>query len=289
MPQEYWRWKEYNWKDPDIDWKEGSIISSGVDVGSVSSQTVVLVDGNLFAYSNIRTGSDSPKSAEKATKWALEDTGMTLKDIHYTVGTGYGRVNVPFANKTITEIACHARGANFMYGNSVRTILDMGGQDCKAINCDERGKVTNFLMNDKCADGTGRGMEVFADLLSLPIEQLGELSFQIDEEPEMVSSTCVIFAKSEATALLRAGWHKNKVLAAYSSAMAHRVVSLLERIGIEKDFAITGGIAKNSGVVKRLIKEIGIEALSTDLDTQIAGALGAALFGKVLAEKVMKK
>jgi len=288
MAKEFWRWKEYNWKDDSINWQNGSIITAGVDVGSVSSQAVVLVDGELFAFSNMRTGSNSPMSAQNAMNWALENTGMTLQNIHYTVGTGYGRVNVPFANKTITEIACHARGANKMYGSSIRTLLDMGGQDCKAISCDEKGKVTNFLMNDKCAAGTGRGMEVFADLLSLPIEEIGDLSFQIEVEPEPVSSTCVIFAKSEATGLLRAGWPKNKVLAAYSSAMAHRVVSLLERIEIKEDFAITGGIAKNSGVVKRLEKELGIKALKTTYDTQIAGAFGAALFAKALVEKERK-
>jgi bzd-type benzoyl-CoA reductase Q subunit len=288
MAKEFWRWKEYNWKDDEIDWKSGTTISAGVDVGSVSSQAVILVDGKLFAYSNMRTGSDSPMSAQNAMNWALENTGMKLDDIHYFVGTGYGRVNVPFANKTITEIACHARGANFMYGNTVRTLIDMGGQDCKAIQCDEKGKVVNFLMNDKCAAGTGRGMEVFADLLSLSIEEIGELSYDIDEEPEPVSSACVIFAKSEASGLLREGWPKNKVLAAYSSAMAHRVVTLLERIGVQKDFAITGGIAKNIGVVNRLQKEIGIETLNTEYDTQIAGALGAALFAKVLAEKARK-
>lgn len=289
MDREYWRWKEYNWKNDEIDWRKGGIITSGVDVGSVSSQAVVMVDGELFAYSNMRTGSNSPKSAQNAMNWALENTGMTLDDIHYCVGTGYGRVNVPFANRTITEIACHARGANLMYGNTIRTLLDMGGQDCKAISCDERGKVTNFLMNDKCAAGTGRGMEVFADLLSLSIEDIGELSFEVDEEPEPVSSTCVIFAKSEATGLLREGWPKNKVLAAYSSAMAHRVTSLLERIDIKEDFAITGGIAKNIGVVRRLEKELGLKALATKYDTQIAGALGAALFGKALVEKERKK
>lgn len=288
MAQEFWRWKEYNWSDPDIDWKNGSIISAGVDVGSVSSQAVVMVDGKNFAFSNMRTGSDSPMSAENAMNWALEGTGMTIDKIDYTVGTGYGRVNVAFANRTITEIACHARGANFMFGDTVRTILDMGGQDCKAIHCDERGKVTNFLMNDKCAAGTGRGMEVFADLLSLPIEELGELSFDIDVEPDPVSSTCVVFAKSEATGLLRAGWPKSKVLAAYCSAMAHRVATLLMRIGVEKDFVITGGIAKNSGVVKRLEKELDINMLKSDLDTQIAGALGAAIFAKALAEKSVK-
>lgn len=288
MAQEFWRWKEYNWKSEKIDWKGGSIITGGVDVGSVSSQALILVDGELYAYASMRTGSDSPQSAVNAMNWALDGSGMKLEDIHYVVGTGYGRVNVPFANKTITEIACHARGANMMYGGSVRTILDMGGQDCKAIRCDEKGKVSNFLMNDKCAAGTGRGMEVFADLLSVPIEEVGELSFYVEEEPEPVSSTCVVFAKTEATGLLREGWPKNKVIAAYCSAMAHRVVTLLDRIGVEKDFVITGGIAKNSGVVNRLQKELGIEILKTDYDAQIAGALGAALFAKALVEKERK-
>ena len=286
---EFWRWKEYNWKDENLDWRQADIISAGVDVGSVSSQAVIMTDGKLYAYSNMRTGSDSPQSATKAINGAMENTGMTLDDIHFVVGTGYGRVNVPFSNKAITEIACHARGGNFMYGPNVRTILDMGGQDCKAIHCDERGKVSTFLMNDKCAAGTGRGMEVFADLLQVSIEDVGEMSLSVEEEPDPVSSTCVIFAKSEAASLLRKGWPKNKVLAAYCSAMAHRVVTLLERIGVEKEFAITGGIGKNIGVVKRLQDELGIETLKTDYDSQIAGALGAALFAKALCEKKRNK
>lgn len=282
---EYWRWKEYNWKNEELDWKDFDVITAGVDIGSVSSQAVVMGDGQLLAFSNMRTGSDSPDSAKNAMNWALEDTGMTLENIRYVIGTGYGRVNVPFANKAITEIACHARGANWMYGPSVRTVLDMGGQDCKAIRCDERGKVTAFLMNDKCAAGTGRGMEVFADLLGVHIEDIGRLSFEIDEEPPEVSSTCVVFAKAEASQLLREGWPKNKVIASYCAAMAHRVFTLLERLGVEKEFAITGGIAKNQGVVKRIERELGIEALATDHDTQIAGAVGGALFGKTLVEK----
>ncbi len=285
MGKEYWRWPESRWTSPDVDWKTGEIVSAGVDVGSVSSQAVIMVDGDLFCYSNIRTGSDSPESARKTMDYALNGTGLTLDNIHYAVGTGYGRVNVPFATRALTEIACHARGANFMYGPTVRTILDMGGQDCKAIHCDSRGKVTNFLMNDKCAAGTGRGMEVFADLLSVPIGEMGKLSFEVDEEPEPVSSTCVVFAKSEAVGLLRKGWPKEKVLASYSSAMAHRVVELLERIQMEKDFAITGGIAKNEGVVKRIEKELNMKALEPKHDTQIAGALGGALFAKALVEK----
>lgn len=286
--KEYWRWKEYNWKNPDIvDWK-GGLVTAGVDVGSTSSQAVICVDGQLYAYASMRTGSDSPSSATNAMNWAMEGTGLTLNDINYTVGTGYGRVNVPFANKAVTEISCHARGANFMYGPSVRTLLDMGGQDCKAIHCDEKGKVTSFLMNDKCAAGTGRGMEVFANLLSVSIEEVGEMSLNVEEEPLPVSNTCVVFAKTEATGLLRAGWSKEKVLAAYCLAMAGRVVSLLERNGMELDFAITGGIAKNPGVVKRIEKLLGVTALTPKYDTQIAGALGGALFAKVLAEKAKK-
>lgn len=289
MTEEFWRWTESNWKSSEIDWKDGDIITSGVDVGSVSTQAVVLVDGELFCYSNMRTGSNSPDSAERAMQGALEDTGLDIKDFHYSVGTGYGRVNVPFADRAITEIACHARGANFMYGSQVRTVLDMGGQDCKAIHCDERGKVLNFLMNDKCAAGTGRGMEVFAELLNVPINEIGELSLSVDEEPEPVSSMCVVFAKSEASALLRKGWPKEMVLAAYCSAMAHRVVTLLERVGVEKEFAITGGIAKNVGIVERLEGELGVKVLDTDFDTQLAGALGGALFAKALVEKQRSK
>lgn len=286
--KEYWRWTEYNWLNPDMDWRKAKIITAGVDVGSVSTQAVVMCDGELYAFANMRTGSDSPDSAKKAMDWALKDTDLKLEDIHFTIGTGYGRVNVPFANKTVTEIACHARGANFMYGPTVRTVLDMGGQDCKAIRCDDKGKVISFLMNDKCAAGTGRGMEVFADLLAVSVEDVGELSLQVDEEPSPVSSTCVIFAKAEATGLLRAGWPKEKVLAAYCSAMAHRVAALLERNGVEPEFAITGGIAKNIGVVSRIEKELGLKALKPRHDTQLAGAIGAALFAKTLVEKGRK-
>jgi bzd-type benzoyl-CoA reductase Q subunit len=289
MSKEFWRWTESRWTAPDKDWRNGKIITAGVDVGSVSSQAVIMLNGELYAYSNMRTGSDSPNSATNAMNWAMEGTGLTLDKIHYMVGTGYGRINVPFAKRAITEIACHARGANFMYGPTVRTVLDMGGQDCKAIRCDDKGKVVNFLMNDKCAAGTGRGMEVFADLLGVSINDVGELSLKVNEEPEPVSSTCVVFAKSEASGLLRQGWSKEKVLAAYSSAMAHRVYTLLERIGVEKEFAITGGIAKNTGVVTRLEKELGIKALTPKYDTQIAGGIGAALFAKAIVEKEKKK
>jgi len=286
---EYWHWEESRWTNPDTDWKSADIITAGVDIGSVSSKAVVMCDGKIYCYSNMRTGYKSKENAIKAMDWALEDTGIKLEDIHYIIGTGYGRVNVPFAHRTLTEIACHAKGAHFIYGPSVRTVLDMGGQDCKAIRCDASGKVESFLMNDKCAAGTGRGMEVFATLLQIPIGEVGPLSLTVDEEPEAVSSTCVVYAKTEAIGLLRSGWPKNKLLAAYCSAMAHRVYTLLNRVGMQEDFAITGGIAKNPGVVRRLEKELGVTALSSEYDTQIAGAIGAALFGKALVERQGKK
>lgn len=286
--KEFWRWQENTWIDETKDWRDAKVITCGIDVGSVSSQAVIVCDGELYGYNSMRTGSNSPDSATNALKGVLEKSGMTQEDIHYTVGTGYGRVNVPFANKAVTEIACHARGANYMGGNKVRTILDMGGQDCKAIHCDDRGKVTNFLMNDKCAAGTGRGMEVIADLMQIPIANLGPRSFDVEVEPEAVSSICVVFAKSEALGLLKAGYTKNMVIAAYCQAMAERVVSLLERIGVEEGFFITGGIAKNPGVVKRIERILGIQAVETKIDSQIAGALGAALFGYTLMQKQAK-
>ena len=283
--KEYWRWQENCWIDESKNWRDAKIITAGIDVGSVSSQAVICVDGELYGFNSMRTGNNSPDSATNAINGVLEKSGMKLENVTYVIGTGYGRVNVPFAHKAITEIACHARGANYMGGNTIRTILDMGGQDCKAIHCDEKGKVTNFLMNDKCAAGTGRGMEVIADLMQIPIAELGPRSFDVDEEPEAVSSVCVVFAKSEALGLLKAGYTKNKVIAAYCQAMAERVVSLLERIGVEEGFFITGGIAKNPGVVKRIEKLLGIKAIDTKVDSQIAGALGAALFGYTLMSK----
>ncbi len=282
---EFWRWAETNWVNPDIRWENAQFITLGIDVGSVSSQAVIMADGEMYAYGNMRTGSDSPNSAKNALKFALERTNLTEDKIRYCIGTGYGRVNVPMADRTVTEIACHARGANLFYGPAVRTVLDVGGQDIKAIRCDEKGKVTNFLMNDKCAAGTGRGMEVFADLLSVPIGEVGERSYQVEKEPSAVSSTCVVYAKSEATGLLRMGMSTNEVLAAYCSAMADRIYSLLERVGVEPEFAITGGMAKNSGVIGRLTKKMGLEPLKTSWDTQLAGAAGAALFGFALCQK----
>lgn len=283
---EFWRWEESVWVDPDRTTKAEALVTAGVDVGSTSSQAVVLIDGEMAGYASIRTGNNSPDSAQKALGAVLDALGLERGSVDYLIGTGYGRVNVPGADKTVTEIACHARGANYVYGPEVRTILDMGGQDCKAIRCDERGRVVSFLMNDKCAAGTGRGMEAFADLLRIPIGELGDRSFMVDEEPEPVSSVCVVFAKTEAQELLRAGWSREKVLAAYCSAMAKRVVALLRRNGVEPGFAITGGIAKNKGIVLRVQEQLGLEALQPKYDTQIIGALGAAI---IAYDRALKK
>jgi len=283
---EFWRWTESSWKNPGLDWRKARFITVGIDVGSVSSQAVIVADGQILSYGNIRTGADSPKSARNALTFALEAVAVREDRVDYCIGTGYGRVNVPFADRTITEIACHARGANFIYGPEVRTVLDVGGQDIKCIRCDDRGKVTSFLMNDKCAAGTGRGMEVFCDLLGVPITEVGDRSFEFKgKEPAAVSSTCVVFAKSEAIGLLRKGWTREEVLAAYCKAMADRIFSLVKRVGVKPGFAVTGGMAKNRGVMDRLMKQIGVERMQTRWDTQIAGAAGAALFAHALCLK----
>ena len=291
---EYWRWQEYHRVLPAKNWKNKELITAGVDVGSVGSKAAVLIDGDVYSWGIMRTGSNSPDSAKKVLDWAMEGTGLKLTDFKYIVGTGYGRVNVPMANKAITEIACHAKGANYIWGPSVRTVLDVGGQDIKAIRCDETGRVTSFLMNDKCAAGTGRGMEVFADLLKIPIEEIGEVSLRVDEEPPAVSCTCVAFAKTEAMSLLRKGWSKEKVLAAYTRAMAVRMGNLINRVGLEKELVITGGQSKNIGIVSRIETILGVKCLpmpnwrESGLDPMVAGAIGAALLAKALYEKAQK-
>ena len=247
-----------------------------------------MIDGEVYSYGITRTGSNSPESATKALGMALEGTGLRDSDLKYIVGTGYGRVNVPMANKAITEIACHAKGANYIWGPSVRTVLDVGGQDIKAIRIDQTGRVVSFLMNDKCAAGTGRGMEVFADLLQIPIEQIGEVSLKVPEEPEPVSCTCVAFAKTEAMGLLRKGWSKEKVLAAYTRAMAVRMANLINRVGLEKELVVTGGQSKNIGIVSRIEENLGVKCLPSPkwrengLDPMAAGAIGAGLLAKAL-------
>lgn len=254
------------------------MIVAGIDIGSSSSKVVILKDESILSYSVIPTGAESANSAQMAMESALEKAGgMAMDSIGYVIATGYGRIIVPFADEDITELSCHARGAKWLFP-SIKTILDMGGQDCKAIKCDEQGRLMNFVMNDKCAAGTGRFLEVLSEVLSLPLSSIGGLSLQATKEVK-INSTCAVFAKSEVSALVREGKDKSDILAGLHAAIVNRVFVLLRRVGIEKDFAITGGIAKNIGVVKKLEQKAGVTALIPE-EPQIIGALGAALYAR---------
>ena len=255
-----------------------SIITAGIDIGSTTAQAVLFGDNKILAYSNIRAGANRLETAEKVLDLALMDTNFFRTDIKYIIGTGYGRYLIPYANKNLTEITCHARGANYFFPR-VHTVLDMGGQDCKVINCGENGKVRSFVMNDKCAAGTGRSMEVISRLLGIPLEEIGPLSLDIQGEPLRFGSNCVIFAKSEALKMVRSGISRNEVLAAYCNALVQRVKSLIQRVGLEEELVISGGIAKNSGVVKRLEKDLAIKARIC-FEPQIVGAAGAAIIAQ---------
>jgi len=284
MTVEYWKWPEEEGVSTGVDCKKAAVVAAGVDIGAVSSKAAIMCDGELAAYSIIRTDADSKASAQNALDKALKAAGLEIGDVQNIVSTGYGKSNASFANKTITEVACHARGAHYIYGPTVRTVLDMGGQDTKAISCDQYGNVVAFVMNDKCASGTGRGIETFADMVCIPIQDMGQMSLEVDEDPEPVSSTCVTYANSMAAQLMRRA-PKNKVLAAYCFSIAWRDYILLQRLAnqsgngtVEQDLAVTGGVAKNNGIASRIERELGIKALpATKGDPQIAGAVGAAI------------
>ena len=263
------------------------MITAGIDIGSLSAEAVILKDGEILSWSLIRTGPDSAQTAHRVMDEALTGADLKPEDVQYIVSTGYGRIIVPFAQKNITEISCHAKGANWFFPGA-RPILDMGGQDCKAIRCDPQGKVKNFAMNDKCAAGTGRYMEVMADLLELSLEEIGQRSLEIEGQPPTISSMCVVFAKSEVLALDRKGIEKNQILAGSCEAIAERVCALMNVVETEPDLVITGGIAKNVGVVQRIEKRLGTQARIC-FEPQICGALGAAVLAGERLEKARKK
>jgi len=256
------------------------MISCGIDVGSLSGEAVLMRDGEIISWSIVRTGPDSAATAQEALDEALKRADLQAADIHFTVSTGYGRIIVPFAQRNISEISCHAKGANFFFP-SARTVLDMGGQDCKAIRCDHAGRVTAFMMNDKCAAGTGRAMEVIASLLQVKLEDIGPISMAFQGEPRRISNTCVVFARSEVLSLMREGVSMEEILAALCDGMTERIKGLVRRVGVEKDFVISGGIAKNVGIVARLEQALGLEARIPP-EPQIVGAVGAALFAAEL-------
>jgi len=259
------------------------MITLGVDIGSLTGKALILKDNEILAWDMTLTGPDSVETGTAVTNGALAKAGLELEDMDLVVSTGYGRIVIPFAHKNVSEITCHAKGANWFFP-SARTILDMGGQDCKAIRCDAAGKVTDFAMNDKCAAGAGRSMGIMAELVGVPLADLGGLSLQAQGAGVPISSVCVVFARSEVLAYLRGGVSKGDILAGACEALASRVRGLLKRVGTAPDFVISGGIAKNVGVVRRLEESLGMKA-SICFEPQIVGALGAAIFGRELLAK----
>jgi benzoyl-CoA reductase subunit A len=256
------------------------LITAGIDVGSSSAQAVILKNGTILSFSNMNVGIDKKETSYKVLDLALQGIDISRDDIKYVVGTGYGRYQVPYASKNVTEITCHARGAHYFFPGA-RTVLDMGGQDCKAVSCDENGRVTSFVMNEKCAAGTGRSMEVMAKLLDVRLEDIGPMSLDVQEKPPQLGSACVVFAKSEALRMLRRGLPRNVVLAAYCDALVQRILLLLQRTGVKDDLVISGGIAKNIGVVRRIEDKLGTKA-HICFEPQIVGATGAALIAQKL-------
>lgn len=249
---------------------------AGVDVGSRTAKVVILEDEEIKASNIISTGPESVKTAMKVLDEVLKKINITISDLSYIVTTGYGRYIAPFANESISEISCHAKGVNWVFPTS-RTILDMGGQDCKAIRINEKGEHINFVMNDKCAAGTGRFLEVMAEALGIDLKEMGKRS--LHGKPIDISSNCAVFAKYEILSYRRKGFLLEDILAGLHEAVASRVFGLLKKVGVERDFVITGGIAYNTGVVSRIEKLVGMGA-NIYFDPQLTGALGAAILAK---------
>ena len=252
-------------------------ITAGVDIGSRTGKAVILEKGRIISSAICENILNSGEIVSILMEQALDEAGLSRGDIKYVVATGYGRFAMPSANKVISEVSCHARGIHW-YFPSVRTILDIGGQDSKAINCNERGRVTNFMLNDKCAGGTGRFLEIMAEMLGITFEEMGRLHFEATEDISF-STICVIFAKSEALTMLKEGSRKEDIVAGIHDAVATVGFDLLKRISIMEELAITGGVAKNPGVVTKIEEKTGLKARLAP-DPQLIGALGAAVFAQ---------
>jgi predicted CoA-substrate-specific enzyme activase len=251
------------------------MITAGIDIGSLSAKALVMQDGVIVSWNVIPTGPDGAEAGRNALDGALLGGGLSFPDIQYIISTGYGRVNIPFAQRNVTEITCHARGAHWLCPK-VRSILDIGGQDCKSIRCNERGSVVDFAMNEKCAAGTGRYLERIAAALGIPLDQIGQLSLQPIEGAVPINSYCTVFAQIDILRQLREGKHPNDILAGACDAICGRVQTLLDSTGVVDAFMVTGGVAKNIGVVKRLEERLGLKA-QVPFEPQIVGALGAAV------------
>ncbi len=256
---------------------------AGVDIGSTMTKVVIIGGGKETSLIG-PTGPEHRKLANRVMEEALGLAGIAFVDVTYIVATGYGRINVPFADKQVTEITCHAKGLSSVLP-SARTVVDIGGQDSKGIRL-ENGKVVDFVMNDKCAAGTGRFLEIIAEALCVPLDKLGELSLAA-EKPAVIGSMCTLFAEQEVVSQLAGGESVTNLLAGIHQAIAARVYALVAKLKIKPEVAITGGGAKNIGLVKALESKFGCAVL-IPREPLLTGALGAALIGQEMYENAAK-
>jgi (R)-2-hydroxyacyl-CoA dehydratese activating ATPase len=254
---------------------------AGIDIGSTMTKAVILEEGVIAAVIG-PTGAEHRHLAGKVMAAALERAGISMEAVSYIVSTGYGRINVPFADKQVTEISCHGRGGYHLFPKA-RTIIDIGGQDSKVITLDANGKISNFMMNDKCAAGSGRFIEVIADTLGLRLEEMGEVSLT-SNSPANISSICTIWAQQEVSAGQAGGIPVADLVAGVHNSLADRVVRMVRRLRIEKEVILTGGCAKNIGLVNALSRYLAQEVLVPE-EPLITGALGAALLGRDICRK----
>lgn len=254
----------------------------GLDIGSTASKGVVLKDGcEIIATSVIASGTGT-SGPERVRKELSEKTNLKREDFEKIVVTGYGRMNYEDADKQISELSCHAKGTSFLV-KGVRTIIDIGGQDAKALVLDESGILQNFVMNDKCAAGTGRFLDVMAKILETDVSELGAISLKSNKEVS-ISSTCTVFAESEVISHLSAGENTEDIVSGIHSSVAKRVSSLAKRVGIKDRVVMVGGVARNQGVVRAMEEAIGMEVIVPEYP-QLTGALGAAIYAYNEANK----
>ncbi|MFW5787316.1 MAG: acyl-CoA dehydratase activase [Halanaerobiales bacterium] len=258
------------------------MITAGIDIGSRTIKTIITKNKKIISHSIMSTGADSSRRARRVFKKALSKTGLKRNSIKYIIATGYGRLNVDFSNEEITEITCHAYGAYNLFKNT-GTIIDIGGQDSKVISLDLNGRVDDFVMNDKCAAGTGRFLEVMADSLEVPLEKIGEISLLADRGAE-ISSTCTVFAESEVISLVADGIERSKILRGLHESVSRRITSMVNKVGLKKEVTMTGGVCLNEGLRKILQKELKTE-INVPERPQFVGALGAALIASLKAEE----
>ena len=251
-------------------------LSAGVDVGSTQTKAVIINEGlEIVGRSLIDTGANVVQAAEKAYLNALNDSGRREEEVTYVIGTGYGRYKVTFGDTQVTEISCHGRGAVHMFPDT-RTVLDMGGQDTKAIAVSETGEIVDFCMNDKCAAGTGRFLGAASMALDIPLDELGVTALK-SEKPVKISTTCTVFAESEVLSWLGKGKKIEDILLGVHKSISSRSISLLRRVGLNQQITFTGGVAKNIGMVEVLNENLGMK-MNVSEESHFMGALGAALF-----------